>query len=345
MRKRPKRSFAARHGAALAAGCTALVLLLILAAFMPRQPVESAPAPPAHWFDDRAAMVSTSFASAKGTYLQSYVLQALHLAVLVVIEPAVPPEGIEQSTIEAASSWKIGARGADNGVVLFVFPSARTARLQVGYGLEGVIPDIEAKRLLDATLVPKFSAGRYEEGFDDFLDALVKRLQEHRHESAKADSLIGIVSYAIGVVRQLPRLASEGSKMFRAEETEGRVVMAIFAAVFASLFGYGLSDVAIGLWALVQLPWRLSQSPARRAMDKKKLAAEFAPAAFVRRPPPSVVALAGELRLGELVQGAIAAAGIIVAIAFLGLGLETVMEGHGSFSGAGVTVEWPAPDR
>ena len=319
-----------------------MVLLAILAAFMPRASLDDAPPPPGHWFDDRAGMVSTSFASAKSTYLQSYVLQALHLAVLVVIERAVPPGGIEQYTTDAASSWKIGAQGADNGVVLFVFPSARTARLQIGYGLEGAIPDIEAKHLLEATLLPQLSAGRYEEGFDDFLDALVKRLQEHAGESVKRDKLIGIVTYAMGIVRQLPRLADAGWKMFKGAEPEGRVIMTIFAAVLATMFGYGLTGVAIGIGALVQMPWRLAHGQGWRAIDRKKLAAEFAPAAFVKRPPPSVVALADELHVGDLAWGAIAAAGIIVGIAFLGLGTESVMEGHGGFSGAGITAQWPA---
>ena len=340
--KTPKRSFAARHGAALAAGCTALVLLFVLTAFLPRPSLDDAPRPPGHWFDDRAGMVSTSFASAKSTYLQSYVLQALHLAVLVVVEPVVPPGGIEQYTTAAASSWKIGAQGADNGVVLFVFPSARTARLEIGYGLEGAIPDIDAKHLLEATLVPKFSAGRYEEGFEDFLEALVRRLQEHAGESVKRDKLIGIVTYAMEIVRQLPRLANVGWKLFKGAEPEGRVILTIFAAVLATMFGYGLTGVAIGVRALVQLPWRLAQGQAWRAIDKKKLAAEFAPAEFAKRPPPSLVAVAGELHLGDLVWGAIAMAGIIVGIAFLGLGTEVVMEGHGGFSGAGVTAQWPA---
>jgi len=89
--------------------------------------------------------------------------------------------------------------------VLFVFPSVHTARLEVGYGLEGVIPDIEARRLLEATLLPKFSAGRYEEGFEDFLDILVKRLQEHADEAVKRDKLIGIVDFAMGILRQVCR--------------------------------------------------------------------------------------------------------------------------------------------
>src|SRR6185503_81055 len=76
-----RRKGARRQSAALAAGCTVLVLLLIVAAFVPRQSsLDAAPPLPARWFDDRARMVSSSFASAKSTYLQSYVLQALRLA-------------------------------------------------------------------------------------------------------------------------------------------------------------------------------------------------------------------------------------------------------------------------
>jgi uncharacterized membrane protein YgcG len=148
--KKPKRSFASRHGAAIAAGCTALVLMVILAASMPRQSLDTGPPPPRHWFDDRAGMVSTSFASAKSTYLQSYVLQALRPR-RARRHRARGAAGRHRAIhTDAASRWKIGAKGADNGVVLFVFPSARTARLHVGYGLEGVIPDIDAKHLLEA---------------------------------------------------------------------------------------------------------------------------------------------------------------------------------------------------
>lgn len=338
--KRARRSFFARHGAALGAGCTALVLLLLLTAFIPRGSIDENPPPPGRWFDDRAGMVSTAFASAKSTYLQSYVLEALHLAVLVVVESATPAGGVEQYATDSASHWRIGAQGADNGVVLFVFPSARTARLEIGYGLEGAIPDVEAKHLLEATLLPKFAAGRYEEGFEDFLETLVRRLQQHADEAVKRDKLIGIVDYAIGIVRQVPRLAKTGWSLFKQAEPPGRAILAIFVAVLASLLGYALTGVAIGVWALVQLPWRLAHGGALRAIDRKKLAAELAPSELVRRPPPSLVAVAGELHLGDVLWGVIAVAGIVVGIAFLGLGTQTVMQGHGGFSGAGITARW-----
>ena len=333
-------SFARRHGAALAAAVTTLVLLLILTAFLPRRSLDRVPAPPSRWFDDRAGLVSSEFASAKSTYLQSYLLQALHLPILVVIEPTVPASGIEDYTATAANAWKIGAQGADNGVVLFVFPSVRTIRLEIGYGLEGLIPDIDAKRLVDTTLLPQFAAGRYEDGFEDFFTVLVRQLQEHADEAVKADRPIGIVSFAADILRQVPRLTRQAWQLFRNADLTGRVGLALFGAVFAAVFGYGLSGVAIGIWALVQLPWRVATGSAWHGLDRQKLAAEFAPAQLVRRPPASLVAMIEELHLGEILWGVLSLAGIVVGIAFLGLGSEAVMGGHGQFSGGGITEVW-----
>lgn len=334
------RSFAARHGPALAAACSTLILLLILTAFLPRRSLEGASPPPGQWFDDRAGMVSSEFASAKSTYLQSYLLQVLRLPVLVVIEKEAPAGGIEQYTTDAANNWKIGAQGADNGIVLFVFPSVRTVRLDVGYGLEGAIPDIDAKQLVDTTLLPGFSAGRYEDGFEDFLSALVKRLQERADEAVKADKRIGIVAFAMGIIRQVPRFATLARDAFQAADLEGRVVLTIFGAALAAIFGYALSGVAIGVWALVQLPWRMATGGALRALDRQKLASEFASREIIRRPPPSLVAVAQELHLGDILAGVITIVCIIVGIAFLGLGSQAVMEGHGTFSGGGITAVW-----
>lgn len=333
--------FVARLGLALGAGCGVIVLLLALAVFMPQRSPEPAPPLPARWFDDRAGLVSAEFAAAKSTYLQSYLLQALHLPVLVVIDPKVPADGIEAYTIAAATAWKIGAQGADNGVLLFVFPSARMLRLEVGYGLEGVLPDVEAKRMLEVTLIPQFTAGRYEAGFEDFLSALTRRLQEHADEAARADRPIGIVAFAVATLRQVPRAAAQAVDVFRVSDFKARAVMAIFAGVVAGIFGQALSVAAIGAWALLQLPWRIATGSAWRALDRNVLAAELAPARLAKAPPPSLLAVVREVRLAEILVGIVALAGIVVGIAFLGLGSEAVLPAHGQFSGAGITAVWP----
>ncbi|TMG81664.1 MAG: TPM domain-containing protein, partial [Betaproteobacteria bacterium] len=225
------RSFAARHGAALAAGATALVLLAIAAALVPRRPLEAPPAPPAHWFDDRAGLVSPGYAGAKSEYLQQYLPLVLHVSVLIVTEPTTPSGAIEDYTSRAANAWRIGAKGADNGVVLFVFRDPRTVRLEVGYGLEGPLPDVEGKHLVEATLLPKFAAGQYEEGFDDFIFGLQEKLKVYSGETDRTPNATGIVEYVFAVLRQIPRGARSAWALFQDADATGRVVLRRACAV------------------------------------------------------------------------------------------------------------------
>ena len=196
-----RRSFVVRHGAGVAAGATMFVLLGIAAAFLPRRPLEPVPPPPAHWFDDRAKLVSPGFASGKSTYLQQYVPLIVHASVLIVTEPKAPSGAVEEYTARVANAWKIGANGADNGIALFVFRDERTVRLEVGYGLEGSLPDIEAGHLIEATLVPQFAQGHYEEGFDDFLSGLTGKLKAYSEQTDRVSAATGIVEYALAVLR------------------------------------------------------------------------------------------------------------------------------------------------
>jgi uncharacterized membrane protein YgcG len=336
------RSFAARHGAGLAAGATTIVLLAIAAAFMPHRSIEAAPAPPAHWFDDRAK-VSPGYAGGKSEYLQQYLPTILHASVLIVTEPHAPSGTIEDYTANAANAWRIGGQGADNGVVLFVFRDERAVRLEVGYGLEGSLPDIEAKHLVEATLIPKFTAGNYEEGFDDFVFGLQDKLKSYSEDSARASAAPGLIQYVAGVLRQAPRVARAVWALFQETDVTGRVMLSLFAGVLAALGGYALTGIAGGLVALVQIPWRLAQGKAVGGLDRGRLAAEFSPGAFAKRPPPSLVALASELQLGAIAWGLICLAGLVVGVAFAGLGTEVFIGERGQFSGAGISAVWPLP--
>jgi uncharacterized protein len=71
---------------------------------------------------------------------------------------------IEEYTVRVAQSWKAGQQGRDNGAVLFVFIQDRKMYLQVGYGLEGAIPDATGKRIIDNEITPRFKAGDYNGG-------------------------------------------------------------------------------------------------------------------------------------------------------------------------------------
>jgi uncharacterized protein len=80
---------------------------------------------------------------------------------------------IEDYSIRVAEAWKVGHRGLDNGVILTVAPNERRTRIEVGYGLEGVIPDAIASRIIQEFVLPAFRAGRYEQGILSGVDQIL----------------------------------------------------------------------------------------------------------------------------------------------------------------------------
>ena len=94
------------------------------------------------------------------------------MAVLLV--PTTKPEDIEQYSIRVAEAWKVGRKGADDGVILIVAKDDRRLRIEVGYGLEGAIPDALAKRVIDERIVPRFREGDLYGGVRDGVEQLIR---------------------------------------------------------------------------------------------------------------------------------------------------------------------------
>lgn len=86
----------------------------------------------------------------------------VQLQVLTV--PSLGGEPIEQVSIQITDQWKLGSEKEDNGVLLLVAKEERTIRLEVGQGLEGVIPDAIANRIIQDIMIPYFRAGSPERG-------------------------------------------------------------------------------------------------------------------------------------------------------------------------------------
>lgn len=81
---------------------------------------------------------------------------------LVYTESRVPDgTTLEEYTVACAQAWKAGQAQRKNGMILFVFPDSRKVRLEVGYGLEGAMPDALARRVLDEQVLPRFRSGDY----------------------------------------------------------------------------------------------------------------------------------------------------------------------------------------
>lgn len=96
------------------------------------------------------------------------------VAVLTVASTA--PESIEQYSLRVAEDWKIGRAGVDDGILIVVAFHDRKVRIEVGYGLEGAVPDAVAKRIIEEEMVPRFREDRYGAGIEAAVEALVARI-------------------------------------------------------------------------------------------------------------------------------------------------------------------------
>lgn len=92
----------------------------------------------------------------------------------VLVIPSTAPETIEEYAVRAFESFKLGRKGVDDGLLLIVAKDDRKVRIEVGYGLEGAIPDITAGRVIQEYMVPKFRQGDYAGGIVDATGQLVK---------------------------------------------------------------------------------------------------------------------------------------------------------------------------
>jgi uncharacterized protein len=92
------------------------------------------------------------------------------LAILTV--PTLDGEAIETYALRVAEAWKLGQEKQDNGVLLLIARDDRKMRIEVGYGLEGAIPDAIAKRILAERLTPRFQAGDFDGGITDAVNTI-----------------------------------------------------------------------------------------------------------------------------------------------------------------------------
>lgn len=99
---------------------------------------------------------------------------------VVVTVPGPGGERIKDLGLRLGQGWGIGQKGIDNGVLLIVAPNERQARIEVGYGLEGLLTDERAAQILKEQAIPNFRKGEIERGIADGVSAIVATLESDR---------------------------------------------------------------------------------------------------------------------------------------------------------------------
>jgi uncharacterized protein len=134
------------------------------------------PKPPAY-FNDYANVVSKEKALALNEKLAQFERETSNQVVVAVFRKMQSDSDVANYTRRIAESWKVGQAEKRNGAVLFVFVDDRKIFIQVGYGLEGALPDVTAFDITERHIKPRFRTGDYAGGLEEGVDLILKALR------------------------------------------------------------------------------------------------------------------------------------------------------------------------
>ena len=95
-------------------------------------------------------------------------------AIVIVTVPDLQGYDIAELALKYLREWGIGTKDKNNGVLILVSKAEHKARIENGYGMEGVLPDITAKNIIDERMIPYFKESDYYRGFDNAVDAIIQ---------------------------------------------------------------------------------------------------------------------------------------------------------------------------
>jgi uncharacterized protein len=117
-------------------------------------------------------LLSAQAAAELDDRLQAYEQSSRH-QLIVYIGKTTAEVPLEDWAVRAFSAWKVGRQGLDDGLVLFIMAEDRRVRIEVGYGLEGLIPDALAGRIINDVLVPGMQKGDPDSAVSQAVESLI----------------------------------------------------------------------------------------------------------------------------------------------------------------------------
>ena len=188
---------------------------------------EVIPPKPAGYFNDYAGVVSKEAASRFNEQLAQFERDTSDQVVVAVLPKMQSDSDIADYTQRVAQAWGVGQKDRRNGVVLFVFIQDRKMFIQVGYGLEGALPDATAFDITERHIKPLFRAGNYEAGLATGIDLIFKAIRGEYKGSGKTvaerKGVTGVVSNVVPFIVFI-------------------IVLMLLSRLFRKMGGYGYSS-------------------------------------------------------------------------------------------------------
>jgi uncharacterized protein len=227
-------------GAALALLAAALTAFAQPSAWEPTSE-GLAPIPALHArVTDETATLSATDRQALETKLADWEQRSGNQLVVLLV-PSTKPEPIEAYSIRVAEAWKIGRKGQDHGALFVVAKDDRKMRIEVGYGLEGVLTDATSRRIIAEDVAPLFRQNRFAAGISAGVDRIIAvvgsgaPLQPSRATGARRDTGFDFQTLLVLLLVGVPIL--------------GTILRRVFGRLVGSTLGGGV--IGAGTWVLV----------------------------------------------------------------------------------------------
>lgn len=147
---------------------------------------------------DQAGLLGEA-ARARITSILEQLEQSKGAQVAVLTIPSLQGELLENFSIRVVETWKLGRQDVDDGVLLLVARDDRKMRIEVGYGLEGVLTDLSSRRVIDNLMVPSFRDGDFEGGIESAVKAISGAIR------GEADAIPAVSSGAVEAAEGAPQ--------------------------------------------------------------------------------------------------------------------------------------------
>jgi len=187
------------------------------------------PPSPDRWVTDTVGFLSPAAVQDLDLKLEAYERETGH-QVLVYIGKTTEADPIEDFASRAFQAWKVGRKGLDDGLVLFIMAEDHAIRIEVGYGLEGVVPDITAGRIINDILIPKIRAGD--------------------RDGAVRDAVTAIMGAISGTEPARGKPPEERSSGWKGKEKAKSIFIIIAVIIFLILF---ITNPSFALWLLINI--------------------------------------------------------------------------------------------
>lgn len=214
----------------------------------------SIPLSPDGYVNDFANLLRPETKTTLDERISQFEQETTHELVVVTIE-SLNGDTIESYANELFREWGIGKKEANNGILFLVSKNDRAMRIEVGYGLEGAVTDIQTKQLLDDIAAPSFRNGDYDTGITGVVDGLIALSRGEYtapvKQSEKKGSIDFFVTLVFWVICLLPWVSAilARSKSWWAGGIVGGIVGTIVYSqgYFPSLVGGGIALLLIVL--------------------------------------------------------------------------------------------------